>query len=924
MQDDDYKLRTSDKWFEHREDKLSDAQMSADIDYYYSLLTTDVPFAGGADNAADRNFDKWPILNQYEWGNYYYGYNSGEPEQGNLPHTYHMETEWLKNWLTGQGTPAPGESYIADYTDRADIIDNFWGSNRNIARPPTLLINSSPMDTGGNVAVGSSLTISAATAGTIYYTDDGTDPRTWTLPPTGGGGTDPFTRMLVTEDAAKAVLVPGAAVNENWKGGGAFDDSTWNDYTYVSGKPGGVGYEAGSGVYGDYTSYDVMGTLYDNNETCYMRTSFTVDAVDLPDMDYMTLRVRVDDAFVAYINGTEVARSEFAQDPLDWESGASNYKDDDITFEVHNITASLGLLNSGSGNILAIHGLNFGRTSSDFLISYNLEAGATGGPGGLPIPGGAVSANAIAYSGPITLNASKQIKARIKDGTNWSALNEAIFSMDNVAPSLRITEIMYHPVDPNDEFIELKNIGGSSIDIALCQLTKGVDFTFPSIVLAPNEYVVVAGNVNEFNSKYPSFSGNLAGAYTNDKLDNGGENIRLKDAAGVIIQEFDYEDDWLAITDGKGFSLNIIDPTDVVLDNWNKRLSWQASNVLDGTPGQDHTANTVSNDTVVINEVLTHTDDLVYGDWIELHNTTGASVNIGNWYLSDDIDNLKKYKIASGTSIPANGYKVFTAVANFRSATDPGSIVQFGLSELGEEVYLSSGNGTVLTGGYSISENFGASEKDVTFGRYVKSALSGYNVDFVSMASATKQAVNSGPLVPDIVINEIMYNSSAVQDQLGEFIELKNRSGSTVQLYDPVNPSNTWMFTKGIDFTFPTGITMTAGERILIVRTAPEIFRSNHSLSPSIRILGPFENYTELDNGGEKIELSMPGTPEPGGFVPYIRAEQVNYSDGSHPPVTDPWPTDADGNGDSLNRINASQYSNDVSNWNAAAPTPGS
>ncbi len=117
---------------------------------------------------------------------------------------------------------------------------------------------------------------------------------------------------------------------------------------------------------------------------------------------------------------------------------------------------------------------------------------------------------------------------------------------------------------------------------------------------------------------------------------------------------------------------------------------------------------------------------------------------------------------------------------------------------------------------------------------------------------------------------------------------------------------------------------MTAGERILIVRTAPEIFRSNHSLSPSIQILGPFENYTELQNSGEKIELSVPGTPEPGGFVPYIRAEQVNYSDGSHPLVTDPWPTSADGDGDSLNRKVDSDYGNDIDNWQAATPTPGS
>ncbi len=49
-----------------------------------------------------------------------------------------------------------------------------------------------------------------------------------------------------------------------------------------------------------------------------------------------------------------------------------------------------------------------------------------------------------------------KIRSRIKDDTDWSALNKAIFSMDNIASNLRITELMYHPVDPNDEFIEGK------------------------------------------------------------------------------------------------------------------------------------------------------------------------------------------------------------------------------------------------------------------------------------------------------------------------------------------------------------------------------------------------------------------------------------------------------------------------------------
>jgi hypothetical protein len=484
------------------------------------------------------------------------------------------------------------------------------------------------------------------------------------------------------------------------------------------------------------------------------------------------------------------------------------------------------------------------------------------------------------------------------------------------------------------------------------------------MTLAPNTYTILVRHTAEFNARYPSYSGTIAGEYTNDKLDNGGENIRLKDAAGNIIQEFEYEDNWFPITDGLGYSLNIINPADTVLDNWNKRLSWQASNVFDGTPGQNHIANAVGNADIVINEILTHTDDSE-GDWIELYNASAGPIDVGNWYLSDDKDNLKKYKIQSPANIPANGYLVLTSATHFRNAADPGSSLQFGLSEHGEDIFLSSGNGADIAGGYSDGESFGSSRNDVTFGRYTKGAPT-YNTDFIELISMTQGAPNSEPYVPDVVITEIMYNAQDIQGQLGEYIELHNRDTGPVNLYNGANP---WKFTKGIDYTFPIGVSIAAGETVLISRTHPDAFKAANG-DPGVTVYGPFASDTELVNDGEKIELSMPTEPDPGtGFISFIRVEQVNYSDGIHPlgvdlldfaaswldtgcgicnghdysgdgdvdfqdyaffaqewlpGSNDPWPTSADGRGDSLHRTTLSDYANDVANWSAAAPTPGS
>lgn len=48
-----------------------------------------------------------------------------------------------------------------------------------------------------------------------------------------------------------------------------------------------------------------------------------------------------------------------------------------------------------------------------------------------------------------------------------------------------------------------------------------------------------------------------------------------------------------------------------------------------------------------------------YEDWIELYNTSGSSVNIGGYFLSDNENKRGKYQIPSGTTIPGNGYLVF-------------------------------------------------------------------------------------------------------------------------------------------------------------------------------------------------------------------------------------------------------------------------
>ncbi|MHC4744896.1 MAG: lamin tail domain-containing protein, partial [Planctomycetota bacterium] len=375
---------------------------------------------------------------------------------------------------------------------------------------------------------------------------------------TGGSST-----VLVPEGAAKKVLVPTGAISNAWKGGAAFDDSGWNDATFISGKTGGFGYD-GSSTYRPYISYDVESKMRNSYTGCYARILFSVDPADLAEFDSMTLKVRYDDGFVAYLNGAELDRSNVSGDP-DWDSTAAENPDGAaVVFESFDVTDNLSDLRAGD-NILALHGVNKSTGSSDFLCSVELVASESGIPSGSDI-----SPSAIAYSGPRTFDKSVCVKARLKSGSTWSALNKAIYAVGPVAESLRISEIMYHPQetgdpnDPNEEFIELTNVGAEAINLNLASFTNGIDFTFGDVELAAGDCVVVVKNADAFASRYPAFIGVIAGEYAGS-LNNGGERIELADAAGKTILNFEYKDGWRRITDGLGYSLTNIDPSDSTL-----------------------------------------------------------------------------------------------------------------------------------------------------------------------------------------------------------------------------------------------------------------------------------------------------------------------------------------------------------------------
>ncbi len=324
--------------------------------------------------------------------------------------------------------------------------------------------------------------------------------------------------------------------------------------------------------------------------------------------------------------------------------------------------------------------------------------------------------------------------------------------------------------------------------------------------------------------------------------------------------------------------------------------------------------------TVVINEVLAHSHAGA-PDWIELYNTTGSTINISGWYLSDNDSLLTKYKIANGTTIAPYGYIVFYEDVHFGIGVNG-----FGLSENGETVYLSFGKNNQWAG-ICDDRKFDASETDVSFGLYTTSIG---DVEFVAMDTKTPGSSNSYPKVGPIVISEIMYNPAGYGDENAEYIELHNimNYSVTLQEYDPcISADVPWQFTEGFEFTFPLSTTIPAYGYLIVAKNVTSF--TNAYGNPGVPVLGPFGD-GKLSNDTENVEISMPGDLDPcdPGIRYYIRVDYIRYSDGDQHenfPGLDPWPPSADGtlDGYSLQRIDPYLYGNDVSNWEADSPTPG-
>jgi hypothetical protein len=504
---------------------------------------------------------------------------------------------------------------------------------------------------------------------------------------------------------------------------------------------------------------------------------------------------------------------------------------------------------------------------------------------------------------------------RVPNGsTNWvlnvptPGANNAAATLGNVS-LVKINEWLASPSAGQDDWFELYNPNAQPVAIGGMFLTD----TLANRTLSPIPALsfLGGGGTNGWQRFWADGNPGAGADHVNFSLRAAGEALGFSASAAVLIDSITFGAQAAGVTEGR------FPDGSAVITRFPITPSPGAANYL-----------ALSN--VVINEAVAHTDPPLE-DAIELRNLTATNVNISSWWLSDQKSALKKYRIPNGTIIPAHGFVVFYEYQFNADTNDPAA---FSLSSgSGDEIHLSAADTNGNLTGFRGEVDFGPSQNGVSFGRYVTSVG---NEEFTAMAARTfgqddpgsvavfrtgTGRTNTYPRIGPVVIKQIQYNppaSGTNDNTLDEFIELRNITGSPVQMFDPAATTNTWRLRDAVDFDFPPGVTIPANSNVVLVSFDPvanpaqlALFRGTYGIPSSLPVFGPYLG--RLANSDDKVELYRPDPPNPTG-VPYVLVDRVHYYD------VFPWPQAADGSGFAMQRISLTGYANDPTNWTAALP----
>tara|TARA_Y100000310_G_scaffold345540_1_gene466253 strand:+ start:8471 stop:11203 length:2733 start_codon:yes stop_codon:yes gene_type:complete len=288
--------------------------------------------------------------------------------------------------------------------------------------------------------------------------------------------------------------------------------------------------------------------------------------------------------------------------------------------------------------------------------------------------------------------------------------------------------------------------------------------------------------------------------------------------------------------------------------------------------------------TLYINEVMAkqgaHDDCLWYdcSDFFEIFNPGTEAVDIGGWYVTDDLNNPTAFQLSDAepevTTVQPGGFLLIFAD---KHPTYGPLHVSFGLSSGGESVALVQPDGSFMD-----SLSFGEWPVDTSFGRSPDGGTTAGtlvdNWEWYYKPSPGRSNIT-------VRINEFLAkNDNVNQDENGNFsdwVELYNYGESDV---DIGGMSMTDDYTTPTQYTIPSGTTIPAGEFLLVwcdgseedPVTSPDVLHAGFKLSAGGDAVGLF-----YDNGGITVAVDSLT----------FDAQTADVSYGRYPDAADNWQT---------------------------------
>ena len=201
------------------------------------------------------------------------------------------------------------------------------------------------------------------------------------------------------------------------------------------------------------------------------------------------------------------------------------------------------------GAIFYLNGAEIGRFNMD---EGDFTATTAANPGvGNATPG------TLTISSPQILQGSNRLSVEVHQINTGSS--DVVFGA-RVSLKKETTSNYIPYAERDEEWIELYNRSGDSIDLTGWELDGGIRYKFPASTSIPSGgYLVIAKDAPALLAKHSSST--IIGGYSG-RLGNSGDLIVLEDSIGNIADEVRYYDSgkWHSEADGGGSSLELRDP----------------------------------------------------------------------------------------------------------------------------------------------------------------------------------------------------------------------------------------------------------------------------------------------------------------------------------------------------------------------------